>query len=330
MARPGWLNENMMRNFPLRNASDELDKSLLVDAGFFVGAGSSYDETSDTISLDRIRRESDILYFDCVASASGLVGVSLTFEVPIATVRFTTFLADSEGDSGPILWSQFFHLLYTSGSANYLVYSGDEPDTCDRAQWSGFLVIGDLTDLLIALPGDGELDLDPDAIFETAIVQNGDRSFVKSFALANADRTRVTAPAGCDPIVWPFDTGLVYNAGRCFTGSVLLMPGYNAALRQDPLNNAIVFSAAAGAGEGFPCDEVPVFADESLPDDSPFLSGGPQCADVLRSLNGVSERLFSLLAGNGVVVSQDPGNNAIIVDVNMAAMATCAEGFSEL
>lgn len=201
---------------------------------------------------------------------------------------------------------------------------------------SGYLVTGRLDALLALLPGDGVLTraADDAAVVEPALVRSLAGGYVDSLNLANVDRTRASAPAGCDPTDWGFPVGggRTYVAARCLRGDIRLKPGYNSVVRAEADDNRLTLGAAVGAGEGPACEEVPLFGGEAPPPGSDYLSGGPACNAVLRSINGSGGRFASVVGGQGVRVSADPENHAVVVDVNLSRMAVCAGdgGFSEV
>lgn len=337
MSHPNWLNENRNRAFPFLHGTVNLQPSatlgvipndVVADAGFLIGPGGRFDHGTDKVFLARVRRDSDIFYFDFETDAPEMVGVILTFVRPIAAERYVTSYADSYGDAQPILQDDFFPLLWGDDEDDILIWSGGEEfSACDRPLWSGYLITGDLSFLIDLLPDNGEMverDVS-ELIIEPALIQSIAGAFVKSINLANEDRTRVDAAQDCAVIVWPFETGVIFQGPRCLTGTILLMPGFNASLRQDSFNQVITLTAAAGGGEGQPCEEVEVTNDESLVDG--LLSGGPSCDEVLRSINGTGGRILRILAGTGVEMTQDPETNTLSFFVSMLGMATCPDSF---
>jgi hypothetical protein len=198
---------------------------------------------------------------------------------------------------------------------------------CDEPLWYGYLVTGDMADLVAYLPSDGTVA--STAILEPALVQILTASYVVSLNLANMDRTRAEAPVGCTPIVWPFPVGVNYVNARCFTGIVRFMAGYNATIEQDTHQNAIILGAAVGAGAGQPCEELLLFTDEGLHPLGP-LSGGPPCNTVLRSINGVGGPLYNFTAGAGVSLAPQPDHNTLSINVDMTGLALCPSSLSEL
>jgi len=209
-------------------------------------------------------------------------------------------------------------------------------ETCEgEPLWGGYLVTGRLADLLTVLPGDGEVTGAVGAgLVEPALVQNDANSYIGSVNVGNADRTRVDAPGDCPPLTWPHDTGedVIFVNASCLRGDIRFKPGYNAIVRQESDTNLLIFGAEVGAGEGQPCDQVPLFDGEVPPAGSALLEGGPRCNEVIRSINGVGGKFAALLGGTGVTVTQLPASNKVVVDVNMGGLAACfaSSEFSEV
>ena len=74
---------------------------------------------------------------------------------------------------------------------------------------------------------------------------------------------------------------------------------------QNAFDNSITITPRVGAGEGQPCDEVPLTAAETAPAGSTLLSGGPTCNEVIRTINGIPGPHYTILAGTGVTVAAD-------------------------
>src|ERR1019366_7524789 len=123
----------------------------------------------------------------------------------------------------------------------------------------------------------------------------------------------------------------VYTATTCIRGDVRFYSGFNAAIRQESFNNAIVFTGAVGAGEGEPCTAVPLFTGEVPPVGSSLLEGGPTCDEVVRTVNGVGGQFSFINANQGVTISNVPAEKKITINVNMSQLAICfGASFSEV
>jgi len=314
MASPSWFNENENRAYPFvhdQGATSPADTRLVVDAGFVANAKSRFKTGVHTVWLATVRRQGAFFHLDFTSNAPELFGLPLTFSRHVSDGDFASEFADS-GTSGLSASSE-------SGS------SSDSENECDEPLWSGFLVTGRMAAFEELLPGDGELTVE--AQVEPALVQNLSESFVSKFAVANADRTRVTPAIECGDQTVGDD--VIYVKSACVLGDVVFVPGYNASVRQNAQENSITLGAAVGAGAGEPCDTVPVYAGEQPPVSSTLLEGGPRCNEVVRSVNGVGGPQLNITAGRGVTVTSVPEDNKVIVNVNMSGLALCYDTLSE-
>jgi len=325
MARSGWFNDNRNRSFPFLHGTvdqpesgpltlAQLPDDVVVDAGFVMGSKSRFKQGDHTVHLARIRRVSDTFFFDFESDAPELIGVPLTFTRHAGDEDYLTEHADT-GDAG----------FSESGSTSGVL------DSCEEPLWSGYMVSGNMASLELFLPGNGEVSRSGGAAtVEPALVHNLAGAYVNSLNVANDDRTRVSAPEGCDEVAWPHDTGIIFVHQRCLVGEIVFKAGYNATVRQSNQENSITLGAAVGAGEGEPCGEVKLFDAEVPPADSNLLGGGPQCNEVLRSINGQGGRLFNLIAKTGVTITSLPEDNRLVVDINMSGLALCFDDLSQV
>lgn len=301
MARLTFYEENAGRAFPLLDGDIGVlggtgmigvSNSAILDAGFVLGPNSVFDVANDSIYLSSIRRQSGIIYFTFRSTSPQMASQEILF-------------SRSATDSGPTA------SFSDSGDL------GEAP--CLAPLWRGYLVTGDMP-LLASLVAEGG-QISGQARLEPALVQNRGQGAVTALQLANTDRTRVDAPDGCPPIVWPYSIGGVYPQDRCLRDDVRVRGGYGVTVRQSTRDNAIVFSASPGGGEGFPCDEVPLFASELPPDGSSLLEGGPRCNETVRSIGGAGGRVLEVRSGPGVVITGDAANHKVVIDVNFAGMS---------
>jgi hypothetical protein len=253
------------------------------------------------VILARVRRSGGTFYLDFESDAPALAGLPITFARTLADARYATEFADS-GQAGSAS-------LSTSLAG------------CEGPLWEGFLVTGDVAALAALLPADGTAAIG--AAVEPALVQTLAGGLVTRIGLANDDRTRVGAAAGCTDPVYPFEPAALHVAARCLTGEVVFQAGYNGVVRQAAADNAVVIGAAVGAGAGEPCGDRAVFADEGPPAGSDLLTGGPRCDQVLRSVNGVGGPLFTVEAGPGVTVTPDFDGHAVLVSVDLGGLLVC-------
>lgn len=317
MARPNWWNENRNRAYPfvagtvrrpadgpltLRNLADD----VVADAGFVVGVAGQFDAAEHAVWLDEIARDGDTFTLTFRSDAPGLDGVPLVFTRQAGYARYALEFADA---GPPAL-----------GSA-----SSTSAATCAGPAWWGFLVTGEAGALELLLPADGAVPRGAGgAVAEPATVQNLTGTYVAAVHLANQDRTRATAPAGCDPYQWDFATGGVITNAVCLGGTVRFKAGYNAVITQSDTTNTITVGAAVGAGAGEPCAEVPLWPGDGPPaGGGVLLTGGPGCGETLRSINGVGGPAFTVTAGVGVSVTADPDGHRLVVDVDMSGLALC-------
>ncbi len=323
MPSNSWYVANENRAYPFQKGTvglpdagpltlRNLTPGVIVDAGFVLGPKSNFDAAVHAVFLTAIRREGAWVYFDFATDAPEVFGVLLTFARHVTAGDYTEEFTDTG-------------LVGVSGSS-----ASAAADPCNEPLWSGFLVTGKMAELELLLPGDGVLERGLDgAVLEPALIQNLANSYVNKLALANNDRTRTTAAAGCPDEVFPYPTGLVYIQAHCLVGELYFKPGYNATVRQDNQGNALVLGATVGAGAGEPCAEVALFPSEAPPAGSLLLEGGPTCNEALRSINGIGGRQFNLLAGQGVTITPDPQNHTVKVDVSMAGLVVCFDHLSQ-
>ena len=166
--------------------------------------------------------------------------------------------------------------------------------------------------------------IDGPAYVEPTRTKNLNGAYVRSFAVANADRTRATTADGCRDLCWPFDLQDHYVACECVASDVRFTAGYNTNLRVEPDNNAVIIDAEVGAGS-FDCTDVAVFPGESAPGGLTTLDGGLKCNEVVRTINGVGSQFFEIRGGQGVTVTPIPDQHRIIIGVDLGDLALCPD-----
>lgn len=314
----GFYNTNANRAYPFVSnvtVNTVVSEAILVDAGFRAGPQSRFVQGSDTVYLVSIRRTGDWFYLTFASSAPELYGVLLSFSRHVSDDDYTFEESDS-GRSG---------LSESSASVGSI-----SEGFCEEPLWSGFIVTGKVSALEALLPADGEVTFGSSvAVVEPGLVQSLASGYVTRLAVANDDRTRVQAAEDCDPIAFDFETGLVYVASRCILGEVVFRSGFNCLVTQSS-DNAIVLDGVVGAGAGEPCAVEPLFQQERPPAGSNLYEGGPQCNEVLRSINGVGGRQFSIIAGTGVNVTSVPEDNKLVLTVDMSGLALCFDTLSRV
>lgn len=326
MARPGFYNDNAYRRYPLlpgepyelRVTSNQdgtgtqaadivLSDKVFIDFGCIVGLAAGYVDSRDSLQLAYIHRSGNTLTIAIRSTCPGLEDWELRF------VRD---------------WSLDEEYLISDSVATYAGVGETDvfPFCAEDAIWSGWLATGDMSEFgsLIA-DGFYATARDVDVQLEPALIQNLRDTFVRSVSLANRDRTRVDAPAGCEesssasadepPAIWVGET--------CMTGDLRMRAGYNCRIRQENRTNTIEISAGVGAGAGQPCDEVPLSPEESSISGE-LLTGGPHCHEVLKTINGVGGRVVRIEGGDGVRVRADQDDpHRLVVDVDLHNLQVC-------
>jgi hypothetical protein len=343
MSKPGFYNDNRFRAYPFLKGSvgsptastgtvDKLDNDSVVDAGFVMGLGSGYEAAVHSIWLDSVSRSGSVVTFTFKSDAPGLYGKPLVFtrDLNTATQFEVEYVDDIEYPAG-----------FSQVSDNPIFEVSDESsEECPpEPLWSGFLVTGALVNLAATIVSGQTFTRSTDTagLIEPTLVQSLVSGYISSINLSNQDRTRVDSAAGCSDVSWDFPTGdnLVYVSAKCLRGDVRFKAGYNASIRQEDFNNAVVFGGVAGAGEGTVCNDEPkLFPGETPPigDKNGLLEGGPRCNEVVRSFNGVGGQFSSLLSGLGVTIQAIPESHTVLIDVNMSRLSVCydAQPFSEV
>ncbi len=315
MPATDFLNVNAFRSYPFLARTvalpedgpltlNNLPFAIVVDAGFTAGPRSRFEADEHVVELVRISRNGDTFTFEFDSDAPEISGNRLVFTRSLGDDVNSTEHLDSGNDG----FSE----------------SDSELDDCDDPLWSGYLTTGDLAQLDAFLSGDGEiLPGDVPVTVEPAEIVNLAGSYVTSFALANADRTRFEAPENCPTQSWPYPVGAIFIQARCLIGEVVLKPGHGVVIRQNSADNSLTIVAAVGAGEGPPCEEIPLFAEETAPDDSSLLTGGVRCNETLRSINGIGGPVLRLVSEAGAAIVAVPEENKLVIDLDMTGLATC-------
>jgi hypothetical protein len=327
MARPGFLNDNEARAYPLVPVVPDmyiggapifpvrLPHSALVDFGCVVGIDAEFDDRVHSVYLYSVSRAGAIFRFEFRSDAPGLAGYTLRFERTRVDPEFACEEAEAvtiAGSSGP---------------------TGPCPAR-DDPLWEGFLVTGMLDDLAAFFgPTDGGIIAGNDRPrVEPALIQNLARGYVRTLNLANEDRTRAAAPPDCpadsseslgDPVAFDHQYRTIVNA-ECLLGPQVLREGYSCVIRQNPRDNSLTIAAALAAGAGQPCAEVPLADRERPPRDSKLLTGGPACDELVTGINGLTGGVLRLVPLQGVrIVAADDVPNRLIVDVDLHDLTIC-------
>ena len=324
MANPAWYNDNQFRDYPFltrveplidtpgfglsSSALDELHlpHSAILDFGAVMEIDAGYDESlGHYVYLHSVSRAASLFTFKLRTNAEEAANHELIFHRNLDDPEFL------------IEWEE----------ASTITPEVIDPLTCPaRPKWHGFMATGSMRDLadlvasgetVIAVPGEWKI--------EPARIQSLLKSYLRAINLANHQRVLATPQDGCSLSLSDTDRPVKVNA-LCLDGNLQFKEGFNCYIRQDNNNNAIIIGAGVGVGAGLPCEEVPIYPGEEPVPGSPFLSGGPSCNDIIKSINGVSGSDVNLAAGPGFKFSVDELNpNKLIMSRLLDDFAVCQD-----
>ena len=308
MATNEWLDQNSKRDYPFiadstnqptsSNPLAQMPWDIITDAGITTGAESGWLGTH-RVWLAEVERSGTMVYFRFASNAPGLSGQILAFSWDLSEGDWQTIWADQ----------------------------GSPARACQEPLWWGFLCTGRVASVNAWMPTDGiRIATTTSVRCEPSIIRSCAGHYLSSLHIANFRRTRVTSPDGCPEVTYPVALPELVVQQTCVRGSIIWEAGYNALLRLQQSGPGIIFSAQSGAGAGQPCAEIPLVPGEAPPADSPFLSGGPSCQEVLRSLAGASGPRVELIGGLGVQVQPDPAQHRLVVRVDFNELRRCTEG----
>ena len=312
MALPAWYNENQKRDYPFLDTADSvvaagasasasggdwvlLPAAVVVEFSAVMGLDAVFADGVDTVFLYSLSRSGNDVVLEFRTSAAGAVGTALRFSRSLAASEFVASYSDSEMlEALPV----------------------QETVCADASAWQGCLVTGD-TSLLADIVADGESLVFPESLWvvEPARIHNTASSFLRSITLANYPRTLTTKAPGCVPGSSSSSFGsaaeddVLLNAA-CLQGRPSLQEGYNCRIRYDASNSALIIGSGVGLGAGELCEEVEIFEDERQ---TGFLTGGPACNDVLKTINGVPGPDVTIRAGKGFRV-YTAGDGSLVID----------------
>ena len=336
--------------YPPYEAADVVDPSTLqalptdalVDAGFLMGVESGFVEGLHNVWLQRIYRTVDRFYFVFQSDAPGLVGQELTFCRDLGDGDYaTSFYEQSESEAEVVLETcglfppelfppelfppELFPChgeAVSEDSVSSLSSEESEIAECQRPLlWTGYVTSGTLETLGQILAAGGVMT--GQLLVEPGLIRSSVSAWMQSANLANTDRVRAETPEDCKDYCWPFDPGAVFVQSVCLQGRLRFKEGFNCAIRQNNVENSITIGASEGGGAGQPCEEVPLFVGEEPPIGGSFLTGGPGCGELIRTINGVGGARLNVIGGVGVAVTAYPSQNRIVVDVDMSRLAVC-------
>ena len=286
----------------------DLPHSAIVDFGAIMEIDSGYDEAAGHYAyLHSIERSGTTLNFRFRNTSPESYNHELLFVRDINDTEFA------------IEWTEA------------ITFIGDpvDPLVCPLApKWSGFLVTGDLSELAALIP-DGITVIYANGLWqiEPARLQSLTDSYLRAINIGNTPRLVTDAAPGCESSSISSQAAPdILIRDTCVTGPIWFQEGYNCRIRQDSGRNTITIGAGVGLGAGEPCDEVPLTDDETPIGNSPFLTGGPGCKQIVQSLNGVNGSDITLTAGAGYRIQPDATNpNKLVVERALGDFALCAE-----
>jgi len=326
MARPGWLNENANRSFPLLAETEFVPNDVVVDFGCTMGYNSGYREDEHRVWLQEVRRAGNTFYFEFQTDAPGCEDKPLIFTRYLADENATEYVEVLvEAEPAPTELVPVPYGPEESLSFSYVEVEtslSEAPLVCvEDPLWLGYLVTGSLAQLASLLPSGSVLP--GVSQVEPALVQSLAGHYVRSVNLANGDRTRT--PPNLDPECEcadaPQETQDLWIRQTCLDGQIRFVAGYNCTIEQDADENTLTIGAGVGAGEGEPCNEIPLYDDETSPAGRQLLDGSWACADVIRSINGLGGPVVPVLTGPGVSLRADADNHTLYLDVNLRTTA---------
>jgi hypothetical protein len=333
MAKPGWYNDNQFRDYPFVTRTTPLNLSFtqvsgrypdisgqypgqglnnlphgfIVDFGAIMDIDAEYaDISGHQIYLVQLQRDGSEVVFTFHTNAPAGGTQELIFRRQIAVGEFKITWAEASSiDAEPF-----------------------DPLICgNSARWRGFLVTGDLKPVADLLD-DGESINFTSGLWqiEPARVQNLARSYLRAVNCANFPRVQALGAAGCAESGSSLAEDVAKIQSTCLSGPLVFKEGFNCGIRQDRRANAIIISAGVGLGRGQPCEEVQAFPTETKPPNSPFYSGGPACSQIIKSINGITGRNVTLVAGPGFkIYTTDDDPHQLIVDRALDDFALCLD-----
>lgn len=322
MARPAFYNDNQFRAYPFEEPAEGLPTQLIVDFGCVFLAGAPFISAQDDVVLARIVRSGSRILFDFRVTALGMEQWQLVFVRDISDRPYITSFAAAR---------ELEPLCSSSSSSNTQAVPGGDTSPPEPGEapcqtepiWEGFLVTGDMS-ILGSLLEDCQSLEGPWPVLPSRIV-NLSRSYVRSISIANADRTRATAPEGCFEYCLPFERKSHYVACDCLSGHIEFAPGHNLEIFVDSTDNSLLVEARPGSGLGPVCTDIPLFPGEQPPVGRTTLDGALSCSEVVKSINGISRRFFTLMAGSGVIITSYPEEHKIVVDISMQDLTICPD-----
>lgn len=344
MSRAGFYSDNELRNYPFVGGDTgvAIPTQSVVDFGCIMGPASGFVTGVHKVWLSRVSRSDRTFRFEYKTDAPGLVGRSLVFEFYDEDPEYTTRFAQDDIELGStasltsiadpcgadVNWEGYMvigKLLYTVKSFTNLapgVILWNSSD--DGMLWQS--PASYLLEQVLANPyGSSDEDFDGSGAtqVEPALIQNLSSIYVRQISLANSPRTKATPPTVCDSSSSRTPEPNYINF-ECLKGRIKVVPGYNCEIIVNDSDNSITVSGLVGAGEGQACDEPKLYSSEVPPEGSNLLSGGPECKDILKTINGLGGKTVNIVGGLGVTVSEGVTPNTIVITPDHHGMALCA------
>jgi len=317
MSNIAWYNDNQFRDYPFLTRTKpitdtDLPHSLLVDCGIIMEIDSGFNvAVGHHVYLDRIVRLNDVFFFHFKTNAPDSEDHELVFQRAVTANEFEIEWADT----------------------TELVPPESTLINCQlNSRWSGFLVTGNLAELVQLLPSDGDiLFLKSAWLIEPAKIQNLADTYLRTVNLANTPRLLATVDEECDELssmsssASLFEPPEILVRDTCIKGPIWFAEGYNCRIAQDNGRNTITINAGEDLGDGQPCDEVPLTEDEMIEPDSPFLTKGPGCKEIIQSINGIGGADITIRTGSGYRAQPDPdAPHRLIIARALSDFALCA------
>lgn len=342
MSRAGFYATNELRSYPFQVGVQaiSLPPQAIVDFGCVMGADSGYVDGVHKVWLSHISYYDELIRFEFKTNAPGLIGRSLSFVFNINDAEFTTRFSSDDVDAGtsaaydggPCASSVIWEGYMVCGLVYYGLYAAvsEIPNgalvwqtVVDGMLWRNNAFL--MEQIFNSQSGESTTDSSGalGGTIEPALIQNLSGSYVSSVNIANAPRTKATAPEGCS--LTPETEEDSHIQATCIVDDVKVKSGYSSYVSVSAADNAITIGGDIGGGEGYACSEVPLYTSETPPDGSTLLSGGPTCAETIKSINGLSGKNVILKGGLGVTIAKSETlPNTIVVSPDHHGLALCS------